>query len=76
MQTQNASSLDATPKVQDLVFPVTIELDRRSILVDGQEVPLEAGMTASIDIKTADRRVIDYLLAPLRGVISQAAHER
>ena len=35
-----------------------------------------AGMTATVEIKTGRRRVIDYALSPLREVVSQTAHER
>ena len=44
--------------------------------VDGQAVPLTPGMTATVDIKTETRRVIDYLLSPLRKTVSEAMTER
>jgi len=75
-QDQNASMLDPTPKTQNLVYPVTVELAGLTISVDGNDVPLVAGMTAKIEIRTGDRLVIDYLLSPLREMASQAAHER
>lgn len=75
-QGENASVLDSTPKTQNLVYPVTVELTQRSMHVDGKDVPLAPGMTAVVEIRTGDRRVIDYLLSPLREVAMQAAHER
>ncbi len=75
-QAQNASVLDPTPKTQGLVYPVTVQLTQRSILIDGKEVPLSAGMTAAIEVRTGDRRIIDYLLSPLREIVSQSGHER
>ena len=60
----------------ELEFPVTIKLARQVIEVDGREVNLSPGMTVTVEIKTGTRRVIDYLLSPLREVVSQTAHER
>jgi len=60
----------------ELVFPATIKLAQRSIEVNGQPVMLSPGMTVAVEIKTGARRVIDYVLSPLREVVSQTAHER
>lgn len=75
-QGQTASALDATPKTQGLVYPVTVELARSSMPVDGNAAALIPGMSATVEIRTGERRVIDYLLSPLREVVSQAGHER
>jgi len=64
------------PKTQNLVFPVTIELAKQSIWADTREVPLTPGMMATVEILTGDRRVIDYLLSPLREAASTAGRER
>ena len=71
-----ASPASNVPQSQNLVFPVTVELDRTAMLVDGTAVPLSPGMTGEIEILTGKRRVIDYLLSPLRETGSQALHER
>jgi hemolysin D len=60
----------------ELAFPVTIKLVRQVVEVDGREVNLSPGMTVTVEIKTGTRRVIDYILSPLREVVSQTAHER
>jgi len=65
-----------TPQVQDLVYQITIELEKSTIMADGKAVPLLPGMNATVEIRTGDRRVIDYLLSPIREVGSNAAHER
>ena len=44
--------------------------------VDGAVIPLTPGMTATVDIKTESRRVIDYLLSPLAKTVSEAMTER
>jgi hemolysin D len=63
-------------KPQNLVFPASITLAQRFIQVEGKEVPLLPGMAVNVEIKTGQRRVIDYLLSPLREVASDAARER
>jgi len=70
------SPASGAPKTQNLVFPVTIELSKLSVSVDGKDVPLTPGMMATIEILTGDRLVIDYLLSPLREMASTAARER
>jgi hemolysin D len=48
-----------------LLYSVRVALDRPSIWVDGQDMPLTPGMTANVEIKTGTRRVIEYVLSPL-----------
>jgi hemolysin D len=60
----------------NLVFPVTVKALRPSITIDGREVALAAGMAAVIDVKTEDRRAIDYILTPFLQLFSTAAHEQ
>jgi len=76
IQSQNASSLDTTPKTQNLVYAVGVKLGKQSLMVDGKELPLAPGMTVTVEIRTGKRRVIEYLLSPLREMVSGAAHER
>lgn len=72
----NANTISGVSQVQNLVYPVTIELTDKSIFADGRDVPLGPGMTVTVEVKTGSRRVIDYLLAPLREISSNAARER
>jgi hemolysin D len=44
--------------------------------VDGRLIPLAPGMSVTVEIKTEQRRVIDYLLSPLTEVGSTAMRER
>jgi hemolysin D len=71
-----AQSSAGTTRAQNLVFPVALELKRQAIQIDGREVPLIPGMAVSVEIRTGKRRAIDYILSPLREVVSQTAHER
>ncbi|WP_223281601.1 HlyD family type I secretion periplasmic adaptor subunit [Xenorhabdus griffiniae] len=59
-----------------LVFPARVRMERTSIAVDESEVPLQAGMSVTAEIRTGDRRVIDYLISPLQQYQSEALKER
>jgi hemolysin D len=73
---QASTTATAPAKVQGLVFPATIGLSRRSINVDGKDIPLSPGMAVSVEIRTGQRRAIDYVLSPLREVAATSGHER
>lgn len=59
-----------------LVFPATIRLLNKSIRVDGHYRPLRAGMVVSVEVATGKRRVIDFVLGPLKTNLSEAGRER
>ncbi|MGZ2488361.1 hemolysin D [Rhizobium pisi] len=63
-------------RTQNLVFPVTAELDRNSIMADGQEVSLSPGMAVTVEIRTGRRRILEYLFSPIVEVGAVAMHER
>ncbi len=59
-----------------LVFPVRIALERAAIEVDGEEIALTPGMSVTAEIRTGERRVIEFLLDPLMEMRDEAFHER
>lgn len=63
-------------KNQNLVFPATIALSKKSINVDGKDIPFSPGMAVTVEVLTGHRRALDYVLSPLREVASSSAHER
>lgn len=71
-----ANSAPKTSPGQNLVFPAVLKLDRRTINIDGKEIPLTPGMAVTVEIKTGQRRAISYVLSPLSEVITTSAHER
>jgi hemolysin D len=73
---QSSATAAAAGRGQSTVYPATISLSRRTILVDGKLMPLSPGMSVSVEIKTGERRAIDYLLAPLTEVVAGAARDR
>jgi hemolysin D len=60
----------------EMAFPATISFARRTIDLDGTEIKLSPGMTVTVEIQTGRRRIIDYILSPLREMASKTAHER
>jgi hemolysin D len=62
--------------VQNLVFPVTLSLEKTAISADGVDIAVSNGMAVSVEIKTGSRRVIDYVVSPLAEVTSKAMKER
>lgn len=75
-RSQGVQPVTGTPRTQNLVFPVTVELLQKTIMSDGVAVPLGPGMTTTVEVKTGTRRVIDYVLSPIKETVAGAAHER
>jgi len=70
-------SRDAVPDPKlGSVYVATVTLDRATIEVDGRQVPLGAGLAATVDVKTGTRRILSYLLSPLQTSVAQAGRER
>ncbi|MCO5964808.1 HlyD family type I secretion periplasmic adaptor subunit [Sinorhizobium meliloti] len=63
-------------RMQNLVFPVTVRPNQTTITIDGQVVPLKAGMAVTVEIKTGKRRILEYLFSPIAEVTSEAMTER
>ncbi len=59
-----------------LLYPGRIALLRDTIDVDGRKLPLRAGMALTAEIKTDHRKVIDYLLSPIRRYAHDSLRER
>ncbi|WP_162241294.1 HlyD family type I secretion periplasmic adaptor subunit [Methylobacterium sp. Leaf113] len=63
-------------RIQNLVFPITLRLVGTTLNVDGTAIPLRAGMAVTAEIKTGQRRLIDYVLSPIRQIAGEALRER
>lgn len=59
-----------------LVFPVRIAMSRETIRADGEDITLTPGMTVTAEVKTGNRRVIEYFLSPLLKLKDEALRER
>ena len=58
------------------VYPATLTLSQKEMLIDGKRVKLTPGMAVTAEIKTGQRRVIEYLLSPVQRAGSESLRER
>ncbi len=63
-------------RTQNLVFPVVLATEARSMMVEGREVFFMPGMSVTSEIKTSQRRLLEYFLSPLQSDFSEAFRER
>lgn len=59
-----------------LIYSIKVLLDQPHIDIEDKTVPLTAGMSVNVEIKTGERRVIEYLLSPLIRHQHEALRER
>jgi hemolysin D len=59
-----------------LIYSVKVSMEKSSMMVDGQNKPLTAGMSVNVEIKTGSRRVIEYVLSPLLQHTHESLNER
>ncbi len=59
-----------------LVYPTRVSMDRGTIQVEGKQVHLSPGMAVTVEIKTGQRRIIEYLLSPLLKSMQESLRER
>lgn len=57
-------------------YPATLTLARRDMNVDGKWVPISPGMNVTAEIKTGQRRAIEYLLSPIQRAGNESLRER
>lgn len=58
------------------VYSVKVVLSQNLMDIDGRKVPLSPGMSASIEVKTGSRRIIEYFLSPLIRHTRESLNER
>ncbi|MBX3306261.1 MAG: HlyD family type I secretion periplasmic adaptor subunit [Nitrospira sp.] len=70
-------SHDAAPLEKvGLVYLTRVSMDRSTVSVDGKRVNLSPGMAVTVEIKTGERRIIEYLLSPLLKAAQESLRER
>jgi hemolysin D len=73
---------DAVPLDKDtgkggtLVYLGRVSMDRATMDVHGKSVNLSPGMAVAVEIKTGQRRIIEYLLSPLLKSVKESLRER
>jgi hemolysin D len=58
------------------IFPAILNLQQSTIDVDGKRINLSPGMNVTAEIKTGQRRVIEYLLSPIQRSVGESMGER
>lgn len=59
-----------------LRYLANVRVDRDWMQVGSQQVSLSPGMSVTVDIKTGQRRLIEYFLSPLLRLKQESARER
>jgi len=59
-----------------LVYPARIRIMSNNVEVNGEVPHLSAGMSATVEIKTGERRVIAFILSPIMRGLREAGRER
>jgi hemolysin D len=67
---------DARTRSHEPGFTARVGLDRTSMKIGDQVVPLRPGMAVTVEINTGERRIIDYLLSPLLRYTQESMRER
>lgn len=59
-----------------LIYPSRVRLARTRMRVDTKDIDLSPGMAVTVEIKTGQRRLIEYFLSPLIQAVGESARER
>ena len=51
-------------------------MQNEQILVNGRFIDLQAGMQVSVEVKTGERRIIEFLLSPVLKGLDEGIRER
>jgi hemolysin D len=77
MATVNVVTADAvTDEKKGSYYPATLTLRQKDMMIDGKRLRLSPGMNVTAEIKTGQRRVIDYLLSPVQRAGNESLRER
>jgi hemolysin D len=66
----------ATQAPQQLAYLARIALDQPIMHIGNKDIPLEPGEAVTVEIKTGQRRVLDFLLSPLQTYRHDGLRER
>jgi hemolysin D len=59
-----------------LIYATRIRLNRRTIRIGNRDEPIGPGLAVQAEIKTGERRIIQYLLSPISQTVAEAGRER
>lgn len=70
------NSADTRDKPSGLVYTARVQLNKRTMQVEGKTINLTPGMAVTVEIKTGKRRLIEYFLSPLLQYKDESLRER
>lgn len=73
---ENISTDAIEDEKRGLVYQARVKLHAQAIAAGGRNIPLGSGMQVSAEIKTGERRLIDYLLSPIIRYKEESFRER
>lgn len=59
-----------------LIYPTRISLEKSTIIVQGREVNISPGMAVTAEVKTNQKRLIEFLISPLLRYKDESLRER
>jgi membrane fusion protein len=71
LQAGELAALPLAAKPNEPMYRVTVTLQRQDVLAYGQPQPLTAGMQLDADVLLERRRLIEWLFAPVLGVVGR-----
>ena len=71
-----ARDQNGKPPPTGLVYAARIRLKQRSIRIGNRVQPIGPGLAVQAEIKTGERRIIQYLLSPITQTVDEAGRER
>ena len=75
-KTSGSQDRTSEPAGQELVYSARVSLDTTRMQVDERTVDLAPGMAVTVEIKTGQRRIVEYLLSPLLRYRHETLRER
>ncbi|UZJ46255.1 hypothetical protein OOT55_13450 [Marinimicrobium sp. C6131] len=72
----NGQNRDGTSTPSQFGYKAILTLESQKLEKQGIQFDLRPGMQVSAEIRTGSRSVVEYLLSPVRKMLSEAAHER
>jgi hemolysin D len=75
-QVLNVSSDAIATEQQGLIYKVKLLMNKSTLVVDHQEVQLIPGMAVTAEVMTGERRLIEYVMAPLMRYKQESVRER
>lgn len=75
-QLSTSNTGNSQPQGQELVYSARISLEKTQMAVEDRLVNLGPRMAVTVDIKTGQRRLIQYILSPILRCRQESLRER